>query len=83
MIQFRPGSQVWQLVELLSLAGELPFYGLTLPGSEQTLQPLIVKRSVRQAIRDFDTGEEISCRLLTGVKGNPNPSNCIERRFRP
>jgi len=56
---------VRQLIELLSLAGEFPFHGLTLLGSERTLQALIAKLSVKQTIRNFDTGEEISCRLLT------------------
>ena len=65
MVHFRPGSQVWQLVMLLSFSGEFPFHSLSLLGSERVYKALVSRLTTLQTIRNFNSGDEITCRLLT------------------
>ena len=65
MVHFRPGSQVWQLITLLSFVGEFPFKSLSLLGSERVYKALISRLTTLQTIRNFNSGDEITCRLLT------------------
>ena len=64
MIHFRPGSQVYRLVTLLSVVGEFPMRSIHLLGNERVLKTLIGKLTSFQLLR-FDNGEETGCRLLT------------------
>lgn len=65
MIRFRPGSQVWQLITLLSFTGEFPFHSLSLLGNVRVYKILVSRLTSPQTIRNYHTGEEITCRLLT------------------
>ena len=65
MVHFRPGSQVWQLITLLSFVGEFPFKSLSLLGSERVYKALISRLTTLQTIRNFNSRDEITCRLLT------------------
>lgn len=64
MIHFRPGSQVYRLVTLLSVVGEFPMRSIHLLGNERVYKTLIAKLTSSQILR-FDNGEETRCRLLT------------------
>ena len=71
MLHFRPGSQAWQLITLLSTVGEFPFRSLRLLGNERVLKALVTKLSLPQTIRNPQTETEMTCRLLTVTgKGN-------------
>lgn len=65
MVHFRPGSQVWQLISLLSFAGEYPVRSLFLLGNARVYNTLIHKLDRCQTIRDSQTGAEMATRLLT------------------
>lgn len=65
MVHFRPGSQVWQIVMLLSFTGEVPFQSLSLLGRERVYKALVSRLTEIQTFRHFQTGMEITCRLLT------------------
>lgn len=65
MVHFRPGSQVWQIITLLSFVGEFPFKSLSLLGRERVYKALISRLTTLQTIRNFNSGDEITCRLLT------------------
>lgn len=65
MIYFRPGSQVWQLVTLLSFAGEFPVRSLSLLGNARVYDALIHRLTAPQTFCDPLTGAEMTCRLLT------------------
>lgn len=65
MVHFRPGSQAWQLIMLLSFVGEFPVSSLHLLGSERVYKALVHRLTVPQTFRLFPTGEELTCRLLT------------------
>ncbi len=56
MVHFRPGSQVWQLITLLSFVGEFPFKSLSLLGSERVYKALISRLTTLQTIRNFNSG---------------------------
>ena len=71
MLHFRPGSQAWQLITLLSIVGEFPFRSLRLLGNERVLKALVTKLSLPQTIRNPQTETEMACRLLT-VTGKSN-----------
>ena len=64
MVHFRPGSQVWQLIMLLSFVGELPYQSLSLLGSERVYKALVSKLTTPQTFRHFQTDDEITCKLL-------------------
>lgn len=65
MVHFRPGSQAWQLITLLSFAGEFPYQSLSLLGSERVFRALVHKLTTPQTFRNSQTGTEFTCRLLT------------------
>lgn len=65
MIHFRPGSQVWQLITLLSFVGELPYQSLSLLGSERVYKALVSRLTTVQTFRNFQTDAEMTVRLLT------------------
>lgn len=65
MVHFRKGSQVWQLVMLLSVVGEFPVSALHLLGNERVYKALIHKLIQQQTIRNSQNGMEITSRLLT------------------
>lgn len=65
MLHFRAGSQVWQLITLLSVVGKFPFRSLGLLGNERVLKALVSKLSPPQTIRNPQTETEMTCRILT------------------
>lgn len=65
MVHFRPGSQVWQLITLLSFVGELPYQSLSLLGSERVYKALVSRLTTVQTLRNSQTGAEMTVRLLT------------------
>lgn len=65
MVHFRPGSQAWQLITLLSFVGEFPYQSLSLLGSERVFRALVHKLTTPQTFRNSQTGTEFTCRLLT------------------
>lgn len=65
MIYFRPGSQVQQLVTILSFVGEFPYRSIHLLGNERVLKVLISKLTLPQTFRNPLTGDTVTCRLLT------------------
>lgn len=65
MVHFRPGSQVWQLITLLSFVGELPYQSLSLLGRERVYKALISRLTTAQTLRNFHTGAEMTIKLLT------------------
>ncbi len=65
MLHFRPGSQVWQLITLLSVTGEFPFRSIRMLGKERVLKALVTKLTMPQTIQNPQTETEMTCRLLT------------------
>jgi len=65
MVHFRPGSQVWQLITLLAFVGEFPYRSLSLLGSERVYKALVSRLTTVQTFRHFQSGAEITCKLLT------------------
>lgn len=65
MIHFRPGSQVWQLITLLSFVGELPYQSLSLLGSERVYKALVSRLTTVQTFRNIQTDSDMTVRLLT------------------
>lgn len=65
MIHFRPGSQMHQLLTLLSVVGEFPLRSIHLLGNERVYKTLISKLTSPQILREYGTEEETRCRLLT------------------
>ena len=63
MMHFQPGSQVYMLVEFLSVAGEFPTCSMPLIGNERVLKTLINNLTKPQQLRGSQT--ETTCRLLT------------------
>lgn len=65
MIHVKPGSQVHQLITLLSFVGEYPAASVHLIGKERVYKALIHKLTTPQTFRNSQTGDEMTCRLLT------------------
>lgn len=65
MVHFRPGSQVWQLITMLSFVGEFPYRSLQLLGNERVLKALINRLTSPQTYHNTLTGDTMTCRLLT------------------
>lgn len=65
MIHFRPGSQVWQLVTMLSFVGEFPYRSIHLLGNERVIKTLINKLTMPQTYHNPQTDTAMTCRLLT------------------
>lgn len=74
MIQFTPGSQVWQLITLLSIVGEYPLGSRYLLGNKAVFKNLIHKLNQPQTFCNIKTGETIICRLLN-VSGDSKNRN--------
>lgn len=71
MLYIRPGSQVRQLITLLSFVGEYPVRSLHLLGNERVYKALVHKLTNAQTYRLPQTETEITTRLLT-VTGKAN-----------
>jgi len=54
MISLRPGSHLFRLLQLLSIAGEFPTASLSVLGSVRTLSELVRKLESKQSIRLMD-----------------------------
>lgn len=65
MLYFRHGSQVMQLIILLSFVGEFPACSLSLLGNERVLKALVHKLTMSQIIRNPQTGMELQSRVIT------------------
>lgn len=65
MIFFRPRSQTRRLIELLAVTGEFPVSSLYLFGSQRTMRELVSRMTEIQQYRNTETGETVTCRLLT------------------
>ena len=71
MLYIRPGSQVWQLITLLSFVGEYPVRSLHLLGNERVYKALVHKLTTVQIYRLPQTDLTMETRLLT-VTGKAN-----------
>lgn len=69
MIHFKPGSHVYNIIDLLSVIGEYPLCSLEILGSRQTYENAIRRMLIPQKI--LDGKEELNCKLLTvsGLNG--------------
>lgn len=65
MLHFRPGSQAMQLITLLSFVGEFPIRSVHLLGNERVLKALIHRLTSQQLVRNSQTGNELTSRMLT------------------
>ena len=74
MIQFFPGSQVWQLITLLSIVGEYPLGSRHLLGNKAVLKNLVHKLNRPQTFFNTETGDTMTCRLLS-VSGDDRNRN--------
>ena len=60
MTKFCPGSHVYELVTLLSFAGEYPFHSLDMLGSKRVYKALIVKLTQPEQFVNTQTGEQMA-----------------------
>lgn len=74
MVQFTPGSQVWQLITLLSIVGEYPLGSRHLLGNKAVFKNLVHKLNRPQTFYNTDTGDTMTCRLLS-VSGDDRNRN--------
>lgn len=74
MVQFTPGSQVWQLITLLSIVGEYPLGSRHLLGNKAVLKNLVHKLNRPQTFYNTETGDTMTCRLLS-VSGDDRNRN--------
>lgn len=66
MIHFRPGSQLYRLITVLSVSGEYPIKSLRLLGNERVYKSLAHKLTSLQTIRNSQTETDITpARVLT------------------
>lgn len=79
MIHIRPGSQVYEILTLLSIVGEFPTCSLHLLGNERVYKALVSKLTEKQECCHTETGNVISTKLLT-ISGKG--SNKTIRLFR-
>ena len=71
MQYFRPGSQLRQLITMLSIVGEYPIRSLYLLGNERAYKALVHKLTTPETIRIPQTETELTTRLFTVTgKGN-------------
>ena len=78
MIHFRPGSHAYDIVSVIGITGEFPYRSVRLLGNARTYKVLIGRLCEVQTFRDYNSGDEMTCRLLT-VTGKL--SDCIRRQF--
>ena len=72
MIHFIPGSQLWQLITLLSFVGEYPHRSRQLLGNKNAYKILINSLTRPQTICNPQTGATMTCRLLSVSGKWPN-----------
>lgn len=65
MIQFTPGSQVWQLITMLSFVGEFPHQSRQLLGNKDVYKNLISKLTRPQTFINTTTGATMTCWVLS------------------
>ena len=65
MILFRPGSHVRRLCAVLAVSGEIPVKSLYLLGNQRVCRALVAKLIEPQTLLNSETGERLTCRLLT------------------
>ena len=65
MQYFRPGSQLRQLITMLSIVGEYPIRSLYLLGNERAYKALVHKLTTPETFRIPQTETEMTTRLLT------------------
>lgn len=65
MVYFRPGSHVRRLVTILAVTGEIPVKALALLGSQRVYRALVTRLCEEQTFVNSETGEKLTCRLLT------------------
>ena len=71
MQYFRPGSQLRQLITMLSIVGEYPIRSLYLLGNERAYKALVHKLTTPETFRIPQSETELTTRLLTVTgKGN-------------
>ena len=72
MIYIRRGSQVFELLTILSVVGEFPNCSIHLLGRERVYQSLISKLTEHQTFCHTETGKQLSTKLLTlsGKRGD-------------
>ena len=74
MVHFTPGSQVWQLITLLAIIGEYPLGSRHLLGNKAVLKNLVHKLNRPQTFYNIETGDTMTCRLLS-VSGDDRNRN--------
>ena len=74
MVHFTPGSQVWQLITLLSIIGEYPLGSRHLLGNKAVFKNLVHKLNRPQTFCNTETGDTMTCRLLS-VSGDDRNRN--------
>ena len=74
MVQFIPGSQVWQLITLPSIVGEYPLGSRHLLGNKAVFKNLVHKLNRPQTFCNIETGDTMTCRLLS-VSGDDRNRN--------
>ena len=74
MIQFIPGSHAWQLITLLSIVGEYPLGSRHLLGNKAVFKNLVHKLNRPQTFCNIETGDTMTCRLLS-VSGDDRNRN--------
>lgn len=74
MVQFIPGSQAWQLITLLSIVGEYPLGSRHLLGNKAVFKNLVHKLNRPQTFCNIETGDTMTCRLLS-VSGDARNRN--------
>ena len=69
MIHFKPGSQAYNIIALLSLTGEFPLASIGILGSKQTYENTVRRMLTPQRIADVEG--DIACKLLnvSGLNG--------------
>ena len=65
MIHFRPGSHAYDIVSVIGITGEFPYRSVRLFGNARTYKTLIGRLCEVQTFRDYNSGDEMTCRLLT------------------
>lgn len=69
MIHFKPGSQAYNIIALLSVTGEFPLASIGILGSKQTYENTVRRMLTPQRIADVEG--DIACKLLnvSGLNG--------------
>lgn len=65
MIHFRPGSHAYDIVSVIGITGEFPYRSVRLFGNARTYKVLIGRLCEVQTFRDYNSRDEMTCRLLT------------------